>query len=253
MNLSLTPERRAKYVELWTSAVVKSSPEVPVNIQRVTAGAARYQAIAARVNIPWQVIGAIHSMESGCDFNTHLHNGDPLTSRTYHVPRGRPRTGNPPFNWEISALDALDERKGWTDWSISGTLYFLECYNGLGYMARGMNSPYLWSYTNAYTQGYFVSDGNFSSTTVSKQVGCVPILKGLGYSSGIVEPSNTLPAPLVRYGTHDDKVALELQRFLNKTTGANLLEDGWPGRYTSDAFFRAFGVYLFGDPRNLTN
>jgi len=38
-------------------------------------------------------------------FKLHLHNGDPLTARTVNVPKGRPKTGQPPFAWGISAKD----------------------------------------------------------------------------------------------------------------------------------------------------
>ena len=52
-------------------------------------------------------LGIIHSLEAEFNFNTHLHNGDPLSAQTVHVPRGRPPTGNPPFQWLDSAIDAL--------------------------------------------------------------------------------------------------------------------------------------------------
>jgi hypothetical protein len=34
--------------------------------------------------------------------------------------------------------------------------------NGFGYRAHGINSPYLWSYSNQYHAGKFVSDGVYS-------------------------------------------------------------------------------------------
>ena len=40
-------------------------------------------------------------------FDQHLHNGDPLSGRTTHVPPGRPRPASPPFTWEQSAHDAI--------------------------------------------------------------------------------------------------------------------------------------------------
>ena len=86
-------------------------------------------------------------MESSLNFKRHLHNGDPLTARTVHVPSGRPRQGDPPFTWEQSAADALTLRNlgPRTDWSLSGTLYALEGYNGWGYRRYHPEvfSPYL--------------------------------------------------------------------------------------------------------------
>jgi lysozyme family protein len=66
------------------------------------------------------------------NFNRHLHNGDPLTSRTVHVPAGRPKSGTPPFTWEQSAVDALayDGLTQVTDWSIEHVAYVFENFNG---------------------------------------------------------------------------------------------------------------------------
>jgi hypothetical protein len=55
----------------------------------------------------------------------------------------------------------------------------MERYNGFGYRAHGINSPYLWSYSNQYHAGKFVSDGVYSPTAVSGQCGAMPIFKSL--------------------------------------------------------------------------
>jgi len=74
---------------------------------RSVANKARYEAVGEQVGTPWYVIAAIHNLEAGQRVTTHLHNGDPLSGRTTHVPAGRPRTGAPPYSWETSAIDAL--------------------------------------------------------------------------------------------------------------------------------------------------
>src|SRR5439155_371250 len=129
------------------------------------------------------VVAVIHSMEAGGDFTRHLHNGDPLTARTTHVPAGRPRTGKPPFTWEASAIDALTYQGfgNWKDWSVPGTLYKLEGYNGFGYRDHHPQvlSPYLWSFSNHYARGKYVADGRFSQTAVSQQCGAAVLLKRL--------------------------------------------------------------------------
>jgi lysozyme family protein len=85
-------------------------------------------------------------MAASLNFNRHLHNGDPLTARTVQVPAGRPKTGEPPFTWEESATDALmlEKLDQWEDWSVPGTLYKLEQYNGWGYRLAhpDVKSPY---------------------------------------------------------------------------------------------------------------
>jgi hypothetical protein len=57
-------------------------------------------------------------MEAGFQIDTHLHNGDPLTRRTVHVPNGQPVVWNPPNDWESSAKDALKALAKQQDWSL---------------------------------------------------------------------------------------------------------------------------------------
>jgi len=63
----------------------------------------------------------------------------------------------------------------WTDvpWSLDK----IERYNGWGYRKLGVPSPYLWSGTDIYTAGKYVSDGHYSSAAIDQQLGCVAILK----------------------------------------------------------------------------
>lgn len=138
-----------------------------------------YLEVAKRSGIPWFTIAAIHFRESDQNFKCHLHNGDSLTSRTIHVPRNRPLNGQPPFTWQESACDALSEV--WTPdaWDIAGCLEFMERYNGLGYQKHGINSPYVWDYTNAYDSGLFITDGKFDPDKKESRPGCVSILKTL--------------------------------------------------------------------------
>ena len=83
-------------------------------------------------------------------------------------------------------MDALSMKKhSYPDeWTISKTLDFLEKWNGLGYRKYhpDVNTPYLWSGTNHYEKGKYVSDGKWDKNAVSKQPGTVLILKGLFYN-----------------------------------------------------------------------
>ena len=155
--------------------------EVEEVVQRILDFQNRYAAIAAQSNVPWHVIAVIHNMECGLDFTKHLHNGDSLKRRTVNVPAGRPRTGQPPFTFEVSALDALeyDKLTEWKDWSIGGICYKLEGFNGWGYRAHKINSPYLWSCSNLYTRGKYIEDYQWSGTAVSRQCGAAVILRSM--------------------------------------------------------------------------
>lgn len=145
----------------------------------------KYMSVSSRTAVPIPIIAAIHHLEGGGNFNTHLHNGDPLSGRTYHVPANRPK-GNPPFTWEESAVDALIyddmDRHDWGD--IGSDLLRIEGFNGMGYRKRKVNSPYLWSGSqHGIGTGKYVADGKYDPNAVSKQLGAACILKGLGYAN----------------------------------------------------------------------
>ena len=202
----LTDELRKEYDVLYATAVVKPEKRETMTwyTNKIQRNQARYQAVATVTKVPWHLIAAIHHMESSGDFSTHLHNGDPLSSKTYHVPAGRPKTHAAPFTWEESAIDALryDGAAGIKDWNLAQTLYFFECYNGLGYRSGGgqnttppRRSPYLWSYTQHYVKGRYVADGKFDPEAVSAQAGCVAMLKSLE-ARGLIEPLGAPPTPV---------------------------------------------------------
>lgn len=174
----------SQYEEMFYKAIVDpakydESENVAYNIRM---NRAQYVNVQAKTQIPWFVVAVLHSMESNLNFNCNLVNGDPLSARTVHVPRGRPYGGEPPFSWEYAAIDALTKGDLWipsitSNWTISQVLEFLERYNGLGYAERDLNTPYLWSGTNLYTKGLFVADDKFDPEAVSKQIGSVVIIK----------------------------------------------------------------------------
>lgn len=175
---------RQSYLQLWQTMAVNPDRAAEINqtANRVFAYKTRYQAVSKVTQVPWMMIGCIHERESGLRFGCHLHNGDPLSARTVHVPVGRPIAGSPPFSWEVSAIDALQERSldKIFEWRIERILYELEGYNGWGYQNyHHMQSPYLWSYTNHYTQGKYDSDGHFNPELHDPQVGCAPLYQRL--------------------------------------------------------------------------
>lgn len=148
----------------------------------------RYAAVGKQVSVPWQFIAAVHGLEASFNFRAHLHNGDfPLSQRTRQVPPGRPKVWLPPSSWEASALDALRLMgfAGQSDWSLPHMLYRLEAYNGFGYRNSARASPYLWSFSNLYSKGKFVSDGHFDPTAKSQQCGAAVMLKVLDLAGSL--------------------------------------------------------------------
>ena len=175
---------RLEYERFFETMVIKAEQQSKVDwhTNQLLKNQSRYESVSSNVNnIPWAMIGVIQAMECGFDFSCHLHNGDPLTSRTKHVPPGKPASGEPPFPWETSAIDALklEGLDKVTDWSIPHMLYLLEKYNGFGYRDKKMATPYLWSFSNQYEKGKYVADGQFDPEAVSRQCGAAVMLKAL--------------------------------------------------------------------------
>lgn len=166
----------------WDACKIPESmaPAFRSAASRITANKARYDKVSKLTGVPWWFIGVVHYRESNLNFNTYLGNGQALNKKTTIVPKGR----GPFASWEDGAVDALVNCAPYAarnrDWSVGGSLAMLEQYNGLGYAGKGLPSPYIWSGTNQYTKGKYVSDGVFSATAVDKQLGCAGIIKFLG-------------------------------------------------------------------------
>ena len=191
----MTDGLRQEYDQLFANC---QTPDAEIQnvknfINRLMQVTGRYEIVSGTTKVPWYIIGLIHGMEGDFDFNTHLHNGDPLTHRTVNVPAGRPpaSVGNPPFAWEVSAIDALqyDRFTNWADWSVPGICYKLESYNGWGYRGHHISSPYLWSMSNNYERGKYTEDGHWDPDAVSEQVGAITALKKM-----VVDHLIALPA-----------------------------------------------------------
>lgn len=156
-------------------------------VNTIKSSETRYTNLANSVNpkMPWYAIALAHYMECNCNFNKHIHTGDPLTTKTVNVPKDRPV--NPPANgkkytWEESATDWLKLKKWdkWQNWGVRDILYRLELNNGMGYRKIfEMATPYLWSFSQFYTEGKYTSDGQYDPNAISKQAGAAIILKYL--------------------------------------------------------------------------
>jgi lysozyme family protein len=96
---------------------------------------------------------------------------------------------NSPNDWDSSAMDALTVEgfTGKTDWSLARVLCRWETYNGFGSRARGINTPYLWSFSTHYERGKFLSDRHWDPNLVSKQCGAAVMLRAL-VDAGQVDP-----------------------------------------------------------------
>lgn len=199
--------RNPDFAALWANMKIKDEHLLDARSAalHLVKGRPQYETVQAKTGVPWWWTGIVHSLEAGLKFDCHLHNGDSLRRRTVHVPAGRPKAAPEDgtcYTWEESACDALAE-KGLAsapgesrDWSIVPALKRLELYNGTGYHSKGIYSPYLWSFSNHYSAGKYVSDGTYDHLAVSSQCGGAVLLRCLidmGHVSEAELQSDTLP------------------------------------------------------------
>lgn len=173
------------YATLWDGANIKPARKTEVEriADRIIANRGIYESIEAETKVPWYWQGPVHYRESSLNFQRHLHCGDPLTARTVHVPKGRPKTGTPPFTFKESAVDALTMDGHKLNlvprWSVERCLYEHERYNGFGYMRKGINSAYVFGATTKQMAGKYVADGKWNASVMDTQLGTAAIMKAI--------------------------------------------------------------------------
>jgi lysozyme family protein len=173
--VALTALNAARWVKAKVNRNFGSAPGRLVNpVAKV-----RYLAVSTKTGVPWPFIAVVHERESSQNWAASLAQGDPWNRVSVHVPAGR----GPFESWEDAAIDALVDcaphAAANKDWSIGGALTMLERYNGLGYAARGIPSPYIWSGTDQYRSGKYVRDGVFDPHAVDSQLGCAGLLMAM--------------------------------------------------------------------------
>ncbi len=156
-------------------------------VEKARSHQAIYEEVSKATGYPWELIAALHERESGGNFKTCLHNGDPLGKPTIHVPKGLTF-----YTWKESAIDALKRfntvKNGLGITSSTKDLGMLltvaELYNGDGYrrQSRALPSAYVYAATDKYEGGKFVQDGQFDKNAWDKQLGVAAMLLALRQS-----------------------------------------------------------------------
>ncbi|WP_334545676.1 hypothetical protein [Rhizobium leguminosarum] len=184
-------ELSSHYRELFDKCAVKSEhiPEIDRWIAFFTRdrNVQQYRALEKITNVPWYFIATLHLREASANFLGHLHNGDPLRALTKQVPKNRPPPPWPPNPWDpvkawvSSADDALTlegfSGRSSSSWTVERSLYRFEKYNGFGYLYHKVPSAYLWNFSSVSRPGGYASDGKWSSSYISRQIGAAVLIK----------------------------------------------------------------------------
>lgn len=215
---------------------------------------AQFKPVQEALGIPMVWMICSFERESSMDFTTSPAQGDPWNRVSTHVPAG---VG--PFASFTSAAiwsykhDGLDKNS--SPWSWPYACWGWEKFNGFGPRDHGRVSGYVFSGTDQYDPpvgkgGKYVSDGEWSSSTVDSQLGCVALALELislepslalptDLTPAIPDPIPVTPVPVgVGGGPRDTKW---IQASLNAlhVKGTPLIIDGNYGRETRNAV-RAF-------------
>ena len=233
---------KSGYESNWANLQIRPArlAEVNATARKAINGKATYQQVERLTGVPWCFVALCHYRESNFDFDTYLGNGESLHRVTSLVPKGR----GPFASFVEGAVDALRIQNfvGAQDWCIARTLYRLECFNGLGYHAKGVNSPYLYGGSTLYgpteaRAGKFVADHVFDPNQVDSQLGTAVILHAMMSQDSSINFDDS--PSIVPHSEPDEDVAssvLLMQQTLNKLgTRPPLVEDGIIGPKTKAA------------------
>jgi len=183
---------KADYTALLSQMRITRLAEVDETANRLLGyvDAGHYDAGCKATGVPIIVAAASFEREAGSKFNLNPAQGWPLDSKSKDVPY------NGPFHdWtsaQIAAyeIDGLD-KVGAANWYWETGCYEEEGFNGWGYRARGVHTPYLWAGTNIYTKGKYTSDRGYDPNVVDEQLGVIPMMLRMVQ----IRPALALPFP----------------------------------------------------------
>lgn len=198
---------RRGYGNMWRSMAIKPGRDTELAVQavnKILSLEAEYRDVFAGAGMPWYFGAAIHYREADNDLRGCMVNGEKIvgtSNRTTIVPENR----GPYATFKESVQDAA-AFKGWRSilvWSIERFLFTSEIWNGLGYVSKGINAPFVWAGTNHEEMGLYVRDHVFDGSVEDRRLGVAAIIKRLmevrsDIAAEIVaetQPQAAVPAP----------------------------------------------------------
>jgi len=163
---------KSEYADLIAAAHIR--PECEHVLQKTADRLLHDKAVYARIfeatGVPVAVLMALSEREMSGNLHCYLGNGQRLTMRTTIVPKNRGPFPDTIDGFVAGALDALhldglDQITRTAEgWSLPRFAYESELWNGFGYRARGIPSPYVFGGTSVQRPGKFVADHVYSAT-----------------------------------------------------------------------------------------
>lgn len=198
-------ELSAEY-ESWVAHVVPNPDrvdEIDHVARRLTQPGplGHYTDVLARISVPVVVQATICEREDGNDFTKSPAQGDPWNKPSTHVPKNR----GPFTSWVDAAVDAwsvCDQLNVLSvpKWTVPYACWKWEGYNGFGYRAHGIRTPYVVGGTNLQQPGKYVSDGSFDPNHMDTQLGALPVamrMMQLDPSLAFGDAIAAIPAPSI--------------------------------------------------------
>jgi lysozyme family protein len=237
------------YVSLLSKIRITRAAEARDRARHLLPLIPRYDVISRQTAVPIVWLMAINERESGSSLQCYIGNGQRLDRVTTIVPKGR----GPWKSFEDGCIDGLtyDHLVGldWSDgWPLA--LYHAEAWNGFGPRDyHGINTGYLWSGTDAYKCGKYVSDGQWNEGFPDPQLGVVPVMAALielqpslmlpGWPSSSPWPEMPAPQKSPMANAAGERGIVWVQESLNVILGPKLdiplMDDGSYGRKTRAA------------------
>lgn len=187
MSQQVFAKLEPEYARLASIATIKPSREHELEQACISLlrSKALYQRVEQLSHVPAAALMALAMREMSGNTRCYLGNGQRLTMRTTIVPKGRGPFPNTDDGFIAGCLDALaidrldQVYKMAGAWSVARFCYESEEWNGWGYRARGIPSPYVFGGTTVQKAGKYVADHVYSATTMDPQLGTLALVQEL--------------------------------------------------------------------------